>query len=701
MERRARFRIGLFVTLILAVMALFTFRLYKLQTAQNEESLREADAITYQTTVKASRGELLDRNGTVLVTNRASYNVMIIHTVFFSQKNQDLNQSVLNLLNLCDQLGIEPITTFPVTSTRPYAYTLDETSSVYQDYFRRFLRSRGWDTDITAQTLVHNLRRAYEIPDDWPEEDVYRVISVRYEISLRAVDNMPLDNYTLAEDVSPEALAAIVELGIPGVIVETATVREYKTPYAAHILGHTGDMSLEEYQGIYKEQGYPMNAVVGREGVELAFEEYLHGVDGVKQTTITADGEILSQTYLSVPQPGANVELTIDIDLQAVAEEALERVILDLRENGVGTHQEGTDAEGGAVVAMDVKTGEVLVCASYPTYDLSTYHEDFNQLNEDVYKPMYNRALLGTYPPGSIYKMVTAITGVDYASWGRYAPVTDEGRYTKYEEYGYTPACYIYTSTNGAATHGTVNMMEAISVSCNYYFYEVGLAVATKDVDYVAMKLGLGEPTGIELAENTGTRANEETKAEAYYGTDSAAWNEGDKLQSAIGQGLNAFTPMQMACYTAALANDGTRYSATFLRRVVSWDFQELLEENSPEIADQLEISEEALLAYHEGMVMAATDTSSFNGGTAQKYLHDLPYTVAAKTGTAQHGSGGSDNASFVCFAPAEDPQIAIAIYVEKGAQGGNLGQIARAILEAYFSQESKYETTSGENVLN
>ena len=158
---------------------------------------------------------------------------------------------------------------------------------------------------------------------------------------------------------------------------------------------------------------------------------------------------------------------------------------------------------------------------------------------------------------------------------------------------------------------------------------------------------------------------------------------------------------MQMACYTAALANDGTRYSATFLRRVVSWDFQELLEVNSPEIADQLEISEEALLAYHEGMVMPATDTSAFNGGTAQEYLQGRPYTVAAKPGTAQHGSGGSDNASFVCFAPAEDPQIAIAIYVEKGAQGGNLGQIARAILEAYFSQESKYETTSGENVLN
>lgn len=695
MERRARFRIGVFILAILTVISLFTFRLYKLQTSVDETTIREADALTYWTTVKASRGEILDRNGTVLVTNRASYNVIMINFVLFS--NSNLNETLLTLLNLCEDLDIEPVTTFPVSATRPYVYTLEESSAANQDYFRRFLRSRSWDTDITAQTLMYNLCRAYDIPEDWSDEDIYRVVSVRYELSLRNVDNMPLDNYTLAKDVSAESLAAIMELGIPGVIVETTTVREYKTSYAAHILGYTGAMEQNEYAEIYQPLGYSMDAVVGREGVELAFEEYLHGTDGLKETTITADGEVLNETYLSVPQPGSNVELTIDIDLQATAEQALERVILDLRENGVGSRKEGQDAEGGAVVAIDVKTGEVLACASYPTFDLSNFRdpEIYSGLLEDPYKPLFNRALLGLYPPGSIYKMVTAITGVDYANWGRYRQVTDEGRYMKYQEYGYTPACYIYTSTGH--THGTVDMMQAISVSCNYYFYELGLTVATTDVDYVAQKMGLGEPTGIELIEYTGTRANADTKYNTYYGTDQAAWNEGDKLQSAIGQGLNAFTPLQMANYTATLANDGTRYSATILRRVVSWNYQDLLLENTPEIASELEISEEALLAYHEGMEMAANDYS----GTAQAYMSDLPVKVAAKTGTAQHGSGGSDNASFVCYAPAEDPQIAIAVYVEKGAQGGNLGKVAKAILEAYFSQESKYETTAGENTLN
>lgn len=693
MERRARFRIWLFVVLIFAVVGLFTFRLYKLQSVQDEETLRTADAYTYDTTVYASRGQILDRNGTVLVANRASYNLVIITYPLFNSGNEKMNEYLRSLLQLCRELGIETTSHFPVTRERPYAYTLEDYDEAWQGYFRRFLRSRSWDTDITAQTLMYNLRRAYEAPDDWSDEEIYDLLRIRYELSLRAVQDMPLGNYTLAEDVSAEDLAAIMELGIPGVIVETTTSREYKTPYAAHLLGHIRAMDPDQYQNIYKAQDYPMDAKVGQEGVELAFEEYLHGTDGSKRTVVTADGEVLSQYYLETPQPGNNVELSIDINLQAVAETALEAKILALRESGVGRNQEGMDAKGGAVVVTDVKTGEILACANYPTYDLTTYNQDFEALAADKYEPLFNRALLGLYPPGSIYKMVTAITAMEYAGVGRYFQVTDQGRYMKYADLRYTPACYIYTSTG--ATHGTVNMMEAISVSCNYYFYEVGLQVATKDLDYVAMKLGLGEATGSELPENTGARSNDETKAQVMAGTDETAWVDGDKLQGAIGQGYNQFTPLQMACYTAALANQGTRYKATFLRRVVSWDYQDLITESQPEILSQVELDAETLACIQEGMTMAAST------GTAATFFADYPIAVAAKTGTAQHGSGGSDNASFVCYAPADDPQIAIAIYVERGAQGGNLGEIARAIMDAYFSQESKYETTSGENTLH
>ena len=690
MERRARFRTGIFIALIVLIMAIFTFRLYALQTSLTEEEIRTSNSLTIQTTVDASRGQILDRNGTVLVGNRASYNLIMIGYVFFNGPSP--NESLIELLELCDQLGIEVESNFPVSETRPYTYTLEDYSEAWQSYFRRFLTSRGWDPDMSAQNLMNNLRSDYNIPKDLSDEEAYRLIAVRFELELRTIEGMPLDNYCLARDISSEDLAAVMELGVPGVLVETTTVREYHTTYAAHLLGHTGAMTAYEYENLYPD--YAMDAVVGKEGVEYAFESYLHGTDGLLQTTILSTGEVLEQQYLVTPEPGDNVELTIDIGLQATAENALAQVIENLQQNGVGTQKEGKDADSGAVVVLDATNNEVLAMASYPTYDPARYNLDFNELAEADGNPLLNHALQGLYAPGSIYKMVTAITAMEKAGVGAYYQVTDLGVYDKYELQGYAPACYIWRSSG--RTHGTVNMMQALAVSCNYYFYEVGLQVATTDMDFVAKNLGLGEPTGIELYEETGTRANAETKAEIFAGTDMEAWVEGDKLQASIGQSLNSFTPLQMACYVSALANAGTRYKATILSRVVSWDYQELIEESEPEVASRLEMDEKTLACINEGMKMTVSDYS----GTAYSYLHDYPIAVAAKTGTAQHGSGGSDNASFVCYAPADDPQIAIAVYVEHGAQGGNLANVVRPILDAFFSQESKYETTYNENTV-
>ena len=690
MERRARFRTGVFIALIGLIMAIFTFRLYALQTSLTEEEIRTSNSLTIQTTVDASRGQILDRNGTVLVGNRASYNLIMIGYVFFNGPSP--NESLMELLELCDELGIEVESNFPVSETRPYTYTLEDYSEAWQSYFRRFLTSRGWDPDMSAQNLMNNLRSDYNIPKDLSDEEAYRLIAVRFELELRTIEGMPLDNYCLARDISSEDLAAVMELGVPGVLVETTTVREYNTTYAAHLLGHTGAMTAYEYENLYPD--YAMDAVVGKEGVEYAFENYLHGTDGLLQTTILSTGEVLEQQYLATPEPGDNVELTIDIGLQATAENALAQVIENLQQNGVGAKQEGKDADSGAVVVLDATNNEVLAMASYPTYDPARYNLDFNELAEADGNPLLNHALQGLYPPGSIYKMVTAITAMEKAGVGAYYQVTDLGVYSKYELQGYAPACYIWRSSG--RTHGTVNMMQALAVSCNYYFYEVGLQVATTDMDFVAKNLGLGEPTGIELYEETGTRANAETKAEIFAGTDMEAWVEGDKLQASIGQSLNSFTPLQMACYVSALANQGTRYKATLLSRVVSWDYQELIEESEPEVASRLEMDEKTLACINEGMKMTVSDYS----GTAYSYLHDYPIAVAAKTGTAQHGSGGSDNASFVCYAPADDPQIAIAVYVEHGAQGGNLANVVRPVLDAFFSQESKYETTYNENTV-
>ena len=690
MERRARFRTGIFVAVILVIMALFTFRLYALQTSLTEEEIRTSNSLTIWTTVDAARGKILDRNGTVMVGNRASYNLIMIGYVFFNGPSP--NESLLELLALCDELGIDVESDFPVSETRPYTYTLEDYSEAWQSYFRKFLTSRGWDPDMSAQNLMRNLREDYNIPGGLTEEEAYRLIAVRFELELRTIEGMPLDNYILARDVSSEDLAAVMELGVPGVLVETTTVREYNTTYAAHLLGHTGSMDAYEYENLYPD--YAMDAVVGKEGVEYTFEKYLHGADGLLETTILSTGEVLEQKYLSTPEPGNNVELTIDLGLQMTAENALAQVIQNLQENGVGSKKEGKDADSGAVVVLDATNNEVLAMASYPTYDPARYNLDFNELAEADGNPLLNHALLGLYPPGSIYKMVTATAAMEFANVGAYYQVTDQGVFTKYELQGYAPACYIWRSSG--RTHGTVNMMQALAVSCNYYFYEVGLQVATENMDYVAERLGLGEPTGIELYEETGTRANAETKAEIFAGTDMEAWVDGDKLQASIGQSLNSFTPLQMACYVSALANQGARYKATLLSRVVSWDYQDLILESQPEIASQLDMDEKTVACINEGMKMTVSDYS----GTANSYLSDYPISIAAKTGTAQHGSGGSDNASFVCYAPADDPQIAIAVYVEHGAQGGNLANVVRPILDAFFSQESKYETTYNENTV-
>lgn len=707
MQRKIRIRMIAFILFIVAMMCMFALRLYKIQSEVSEQTLVAADAesIRYRTTMEASRGNILDRNGNVLVSNRASYNLIIINFVLIN--TGDPNGNLLKVLNLCEELGLDYTSHFPVTKQRPYEYALDSLDSSWQGFFRKFLTHRDYDLDVSASTLIKNLRRDYAIPDEWTADEAYKVICVRYELELRNVEGVGLENYVLAEDVDAQSLAAVMELAVPGVIVESGTVREYNTAYAAHLLGELGKLGPDEVDE-YLAKGYAMNALVGKSGIEQAFEEYLHGTSGTKYTTVSRSGEVLDQYYTTLPQPGNNVELTIDISLQAVAEDALEKVILDLRENGVGRKKEGKDAEGGAVVVQQCKTGEILACASYPTYNLSTYRNTvagYNELLEDPYRPFFNRAILAPYPPGSIYKMVTAIAIVDDGGIDPGFIIEDEGLYTRFKSF--QPKCHIWSKATGA-THGKINLMEAIAYSCNYYFFEAGWqtynkfrAEAVNPFDTVAKALGLGEPTGVELPEERGTRANAEEKAAQFEG-DEAGWYDADVLQAVIGQSLNRFTPLQMACYTSALANKGTRYSATFLSRVVSWDYQELIMQHEPEIASQLEISETAMAAVDRGMRMTATI------GTAAEYLSGYPIAVACKTGTAQWQSAtstgetsGSDHASFVLYAPADEPEIAIAVYVEKGSQGGNLANVCIPILDAYFSNSTHFETTITENIAN
>ena len=475
MDYKTTIRIGSLLAIVLIILGIFIGRLYRVQITQAED-VAEPDSYTFLTTVPAARGNIYDRNGKVLVSNRASYNLTINNFIIYSKENT--NENIRRLVETCESMALEHTDHLPISMDAPYVSTLTELSSSWQRCYKTYMAEHDWDIDMTASSLLKLLRETYRIPEDWSDADARRVIGVRYELELRSYD-YSLSTYVLCYDISSDALASIIELSIPGVNVQTTTVREYNTNYAAHILGTVGKMTAEEYE-VYQEQGYAMDATVGKEGFELAFEEYLHGSDGLLRTVLSADGEVLEENYETEPQTGNNVETTIDIDLQIVAEDALASHIENIRENGLSTSSDndGTakDAEGGAVVVIscaDGSEGEVLACASYPTYNPATYSQDFEELLEEEYAPLYNRALQAIYNPGSTYKMVTAIAAVDYLGVNPLAGIEDEGIYTEYEDDGFTPMCMVYKHNPGV-THGTLDMPRALAVSCNYYFYEMG-----------------------------------------------------------------------------------------------------------------------------------------------------------------------------------------------------------------------------------
>ena len=404
------------------------------------------------------------------------------------------------------------------------------------------------------------------------------------------------------------------------------------------------------------------------------------------------DGTLVSSIYTQEPKAGSNVEVSIDLNLQMAGEDRLAQVIEDLRaqqpdENG--KEKDGHDAEGGAFVAMDVKTGQILASGSYPTYDLSTFFEDYDELLEQDYDPLYNRALLATYPPGSTYKMSMVVAAMESNMIDGSTIIRDKG---KFEIGDMTVYCLQYTEYGD--THGAVNAAQALQMSCNYFFYDLGSRISLKAMDSTAKGFGLGERTGVELPEYIGHRANAETKAELYTG-DNAMWYTGDQVLAAIGQSENRFTPLQLCVYTSTLANKGNRYKATFMNRVVSADYRELLLENKSELVSHMDISEETYKTYSHGMYLVTSTVA----GTADTTFMGYPIKVAGKTGTAETGiNGTSDNGAFVCYAPLDDPKIAIAVYVEKAGHGGSIASVARSILDIYFDVGEVGDVNSFEN---
>ena len=714
MERMTRLRARILLGLFAFIMVLYAMRLFNLQIISTDGNTDNTTYYTTVTTVRAARGDILDRNGKVLVGNRASYDLVFNHFVIKSADNR--NEYLYTLLKKCEELGVEHQDHLPVTTTRPFEYTLSDYSTAWQGYYQNYMSDRSWDPDVTAPLLIEKMRTLYAIPEEWTEEEARAVIGLRYEFDLRGVTKLP--SYVFISDVNSEDLAAILELNTPGLMVESSTVREYHTTYGAHILGYMGAMTDAEWQENQK-LGYSMDADVGKSGFEQAFETYLHGIDGQRLDKVTKEGTIVSQQYLEGKEPvaGNNVETTIDIDLQKVAEDALAQRMKEITDPNINTggEGEGLDAQGAAVVVMKVKTGEILACASYPTFNLATMKEDWDAINSDDLKPMFNRAFGATYAPGSTYKMSTLVAAMEHvylkgekAGQPIYAPgetIYDTGVFNHEDFADFHPTCLFYSSSYGS--HGDLTAQDALKVSCNLFFYELGYRMTINMMDETAKGFGLGEPTGIELTEKVGWRANEASKKASYKNSADSAWNGGDRVLCAIGQSENRFTPLQLAVYTCTLANQGTRYRATFLNRVTSSDYRTLVYSNSPEVVSKMNISDTTYNTYVDGMrrvvtMIGGTATTCF-GGPKDEDNTQWPskITVCAKTGTAQHSSGGSDHGAFVCFAPMDDPQIAIAVFGEKTAHGSSMAPVAEPILKAYFEMVDASEVYTYENGLS
>ena len=667
--------IVLFVVLAI-LLSIYASSLYELQIINGKEYVEiSANSIVTTSAITARRGDILDRNGVLLVSSTPVYNVNISRAALL--KSDDPNGTILRLINTAQENGVQYNDTFPVTMSGPFSY-LESMTDIQKSRLDKYLAHFYLDPATSASDLIVWMKSHYGLDYKTSLADVRRIIGIRYELDLRIIVGMA--DYIFAEDVGVDFISVVLEQDFPCVGIDTSYRREYHTKNAAQILGYTGLMGPSEYE-TYKELGYSMDAVVGRDGVEKAFEECLHGTDGSIKVNTNTDGAVMNVLSETPAVSGENVYLTIDIGIQAAAEKAISDIV-DTINATRGEDEE--KATGASAVVLDVKSGGVLASANYPTYDPATFLSDYSSLNADPLLPLWNRAMLGTYSPGSTFKMVSAFAGLRSNYLTRWFTITDKGKYTKYPSF--QPTCWIYPGN-----HGTLDVVGALAHSCNYFFYVVGDNIGIDAIANAAALFGLGSKTGVEVAESTGTIASPAYKTAAL----NEGWWAADTLMAAIGQSYNMFTPIQLANYVATIANDGTRYKTTLLEQTKSADYSVKLYENQPVVASVIDDPEGYIDILQEGMRAV---TSS--GGTAFTVFKDYPVKVAAKTGTVQSDSATANTGVFVCYAPADDPKIAVAVVVEKGGSGSGLASAAKEILDSYFSDPSMSYTFNAEDEL-
>lgn len=682
---------------VIVISVIFIATLFNLQIVNGENYREQSEKRMLRTkNITAPRGEIYDRNGVILATNKLSYDVEL-YKVRVSTKEQ--NDGILRLVEILNENSDKVYSTFPVNDDLN-GFNFENTEEE-----QKWKKEMKLDSTLTFDQVIDKYIEKYELQDYFDNRlNQIKMIEIKYEANLNGYSLF--NSATIAKDISQKSVAKIGEekYKIYGISIVSVPKRYYPNGnLLSHTIGYVSKISSTEYEK-KKEQGYNVNSVIGKAGIEQSFEKYLRGNDGVIKEETDTLGNVSSQTETTEAKSGDNVTLTIDYRLQKVAEESLLNTINGLQ-NGTLVGKKFSDANAGAVVVLDVDSGEVLASASYPTYDINSLIggislKDWNALQNNSLHPMLNRVVSGIYSPGSTFKMLVGMAGLMNGKITVDEKYYDPGIYP----YGYHPKCWLYTDRH--MTHGWINIEGAIKGSCNCYFYEVGRRIGISEIVKYAKLFGLGQKTGIELSgEAAGTIAGADDKSEDGL---KSPWYLGDTLSAAIGQSGSSYTPIQLANYIATIANGGKLNKVSLIKSVdneVAGTSESLADINkyTSEYTGvnfeekDLNINSEYIDAIKKGMLSVTSET----GGTSYIVFKNSDIQVAGKTGTAQVPNG-NNNGIFVGFAPYDNPKIAVVAVIEHGGEGTYTANVVKPIMEEYFNidKESK-QNEKAQNVSN
>ena len=683
-KKGINFRYNLITVVTYVIGVILIVQLFNLQIVHGTEYRQQSNTrLTRESVIEAARGDILDRSGNVLVTSGQKFNLEL----YKSKIDTDtLNDSILKIINVLEKYQVSYTDSFPI-SINPFQFTISG------DSLEKWKKSNGIEENASAEDAFYVFKDKYKIKND-DNTETRKILAIRYLISIEGYSSTK--SLTIAKDIPREAIAEFSENGdnYPGINISVQPIRKYQEgSLASHILGYASKISDDEYKNL--KDDYDQNDLIGKTGIESLFEKYLKGKKGTKQIDMAVDGTTTAEVVEDEAIAGSNVILTIDSKLQKIAEGALKDNVEKIKNGGFG---KSYDAKGGSCVVMNVKTGEVLAMASYPDYNPQSFangisSEEWKSYSENKSYPLLNKCIQSAYEPGSIYKMVTAIAGLESGNITLTERINDTGVYKKY---GTDWKCWYYTDYHTG--HGYLNVIGAIQKSCNFFFYETADRMGIDTLDKYAKYFGLGTKTGIELpGEVAGNLASKE-----YVKSINATWNPGDTINAAIGQGYNKFTPLQMAKYISMVANGGNKIDVSIVKSIQNADGTEVSKEDiSNFVSDKLGISKdndseditlnsEYVNAVKEGM----KSVTSGEAGTAYARFKDFNISVGGKTGSAEAGkdANGKDivNAWFAAFAPYEDPEIAVVVMVENGGHGNYTAEAVRNVMAEYFGMNTQ-----------